>query len=54
MLKIEVSSNRKSINFCMGENVGTMLAMNGWFQTLFRWILKSLDFEISILSSDSQ
>ena len=27
---------------------------NGWFQTLFRWILKSLDFEISIISSDSQ
>ena len=26
----------------------------GWFQTLFLWILKSLDFEISTGSSDSQ
>ena len=26
----------------------------GWFQTLFLWILKSLDIEISIESSDSQ
>ena len=26
----------------------------GWIQTLFLWILKSLDFGISTISSDSQ
>ena len=36
------------------NQTGKLPYIYGWFQTLFLWILKSLDFEISILSSDSQ